>query len=502
MISETTDLNCQRTQLPNGTAESEVPTALRDRRCDPAAPAAEPRRDAKDRSDSAPRSRSRSDEGHQATGQSTVSFLEKHDGLTGLPNHSLCTERLREAMARCDPDRLTALVYVDIDQFRIIADTMGASTAGRALKVVARRLVSCVRGRDTVARVGPDEFALVLRDLPSADCARVSVERILFKLAAPCEIDGVRVELNASAGVALTPGDGSDPETVYRHAEMALRQLRSEQRFGHRFFAPEMDQVLQNRRMIEGALRGALENHEFDVAYQPLCDARTGRINAFEALLRWRHNEQMIGPDQFIPIAEEAGLITAIGEWILREACIEAARWPDEIGVAVNVSLAQLTSAGLVDSVRRALHESGLAASRLELEITEAALMQKSDVTMDVLNEIRSLGVHISIDDFGTGHSSLSHLRCLPVDKIKIDRSFVRAVTEAKGASAIIRAIAGLGTAMGLETTAEGVETAEQLAAVRAGGCTEVQGYLFSRPIPATEVHAMLAAGASFESAA
>lgn len=424
-----------------------------------------------------------------------IAFLASHDPLTGLPNRRLLGERLEAALTHASETSGAALICIDIDRFKLINDSMGHAAGDEALRIAARRIGNCVNKADTVARLGGDEFAVLLTGVESVEQVRVTADKMLEALASPCEINGLRVDLQATAGIAMAPEHSALPDALFRHADIALYRAKTEDSGRFRIFTSEMENQLKRRAMIEAGLRAAVENAEFTLVYQPLCNARSCRINGFEALVRWRHNGRIIGPNEFIPVAEETGLICAIGEWVLREACREAAEWPETTSVAVNLSPVQFRTGRLVESVRDALEESGLPGTRLQLEITEAVLMQDPEEAVTVLHKLRQLGVRISMDDFGTGHSSLTYLRLFPFDKIKIDRSFVRDATHAQGANAIIRAIAGLGSALGLETTAEGVETVEQLAVVQAEGCTEAQGYLFSQPVPPSAARELLARG-------
>ncbi|MGA9867704.1 MAG: GGDEF domain-containing phosphodiesterase, partial [Acetobacteraceae bacterium] len=317
--------------------------------------------------------------------------------------------------------------------------------------------------------------------------------RVVAVLGQPYEIEGNRLVIGVSIGVAVAPGDGTGAEALLKHADMALYRAKAEGGATYRFFEPEMDARLQARRALELDLRQALADGQFELHYQPLIDLRRNAVSGFEALVRWAHPVRgMVSPGDFVPLAEEIGLIVPLGEWVLRRACREAASWPAQVKVAVNVSPAQFRSLRLVETVTDALAASGLAASRLELEITESVLLQNNDAVLAILHRLRGLGVRISMDDFGTGYSSLSYLRSFPFDKIKIDQSFIRELATQPDSQAIVRAITALGSSLGMKTTAEGVETEDQLARLRAEGCTEVQGFLFSRPMPASEVAGML----------
>jgi predicted signal transduction protein with EAL and GGDEF domain len=346
-----------------------------------------------------------------------------------------------------------------------------------------------------VARLGGDEFAIVIETLEEPRDAALVAARIVRSIAAPMEIEGHQVSIGTSIGISIAPSDGQDADTLLRNADTALYRAKGEGRGNYHFFEKGMDEALQRRRMLERGLKVALARNELRLMYQPLLDLAENRVSCFEALLRWDHPERgLIPPSEFIPVAEETGVITAIGDWVLREACRTAATWPEQVRIAVNLSPVQFKGRALVQQVEAALVESGLAPGRLELEVTESLLLADTDLTLETLHRLRSLGVHISMDDFGTGYSSLSYLRSFPFDKIKIDRSFMAGLGPQKDALAIVRAVIGLGQSLGMSTTAEGVETEEQLAAVREQGCNEVQGYLFSPPLPASGAAALLVA--------
>ena len=372
----------------------------------------------------------------------------------------------------------------------MVNDTLGHATGDALLKVVAERLSGCVRSVDTLARLGGDEFVIVQTGVERPEEASLLAERIIKTLAEPCDLDGHRVVTRATIGIALTPADGSSAGELLRYADMALYRAKLEEPGTWCFFEAGMRARVDARRSLEAGLRDAVSRNEFELLYQPLYNVESRQVISIEALLRWRHPVRgLISPDEFIPVAEETGLIEPIGEWVLRRACADAAAWPGgHVNVAVNLSPVQFKRRRLVAAVKEALLDSGLPGNRLELEITEAVLMQNNEGATTVLHELRGLGARVSMDDFGTGYSSLSYLRSFPFDKIKIDQSFIRDLTSAQGGAAIVRAIAGLGTSLGLTTTAEGVDTQEQFAIVRAEGCTEVPGYLFSRPVPAEEI--------------
>jgi len=345
-------------------------------------------------------------------------------------------------------------------------------------------LLSCVRQNDTVARVGGDEFAVIQTAIEAPQDATALACRIGDAVRAPYEIDGHTVIVDTSVGISLAPDDCVEPDTLMKNADMALYRAKADGRGTYRFFEPEMDARMHARRVLELALRSALASQEFEVYYQPIINLANNAITSFEALIRWHHPERgMIPPAEFVPLAEEIGLIVPLGEWVIRKACVEAAKWPKDVRIAVNLSPIQLTHPNLVPVVVNALATSGIEPRRLELEITEAVLMQNTEMTVATLHRLRDLGVRVSMDDFGTGYSSLSYLRSFPFDKIKIDRSFVKGLGEGGESAAIVRAVAGLARSLNMTTTAEGVETEEQMRHVRSLGCTEMQGFLFSPPV-------------------
>ncbi len=422
--------------------------------------------------------------------EARIAYMASHDALTGLPNRVLFHERLDELLARLarGGDHL-AVHCIDLDHFKGVNDTLGHPIGDELLKIVAERLRGSLRDSDMVARLGGDEFAVVQCPLHDPNEASSLANALIEIVSKPYEVQGHEFVVGASIGIALAPGDGEEADALLRNADMALYRAKAEGRGTAHFFEPEMDRRIQARRMLELDLRKAFANGEFELFYQPLIQLDTNAVSGFEALLRWHHPERgMIAPGEFIPLAEDIGLIVPLGEWVLRTACAEAMRWPAEFKVAVNLSPAQFRSRGVVKAVMTALAYSGLSAARLELEITETVLLGETESNLATLHQLRELGVRISMDDFGTGYSSLSYLRCFPFDKIKIDRSFVSELSERPDCVAIIRAVAGLGLSLGIATTAEGVETAEQLERVRAEGCTEVQGYLFSPPRPVSEL--------------
>ena len=426
--------------------------------------------------------------------EARIAYMAHHDGLTDLPNRELFQERLKQALAEGRPGsgRVAALC-VDLDLFKNVNDSFGHPIGDRLLRSVADRLRSDVIGNNLVARLGGDEFAVILTNVVSPNEASDYAMRLIKTLSKAYDIDGIEVVIGASIGIALSPGDGETSEELMRNADMALYRAKSDGGGVHRFFEREMDRQAQKRRDMELDLRRAFANGEFELHYQPLVDIAADRISGFESLLRWRHPQRgMISPADFIPVAEDIGLIVALGEWVLREACTEAAKWPADVKVAVNLSPVQFRSRNLVQVVISALAHSGLSPRRLELEITESLFLAETEANLAILHQLRELGVSISMDDFGTGYSSLSYLRSFPFDKIKIDRSFVKDLAQRSDCVAIVRAISGLGRSLNITTTAVGVETVDQLDWLRAEGCNEVQGFLFSAAKPAAEVEALL----------
>ncbi|KAA2236907.1 EAL domain-containing protein [Salinarimonas soli] len=428
--------------------------------------------------------------------EARISHMARHDALTDLPNRVRFREALADALRRAGRDEAVAVLCLDLDRFKSVNDSLGHPVGDGLLALVAERLRACVREPDLVARLGGDEFAVVQAGVAQPGGARRLARQIIEALSAPYEVAGHQIVVGASAGVAVSPGDGNDPDQLLRNADMALHRAKAEERGGYHFFEARMDAAMQARRVLEVDLRQALAQGEFVLHYQPFVNVRSGTVTGFEALLRWRHPERgMISPAEFIPLAEEIGLIVPIGEWVLRQACADAAAWPAPIGVAVNLSPVQVRSRHLVTAVFSALAASHLPASRLELEITEAVMLDDTESTLATLHQLRALGARISMDDFGTGYSSLSYLRRFPFDKIKIDQSFIRDLPARDDSVAIVRAVAGLGHSLGMTTTAEGVETVEQLASLEREGCKEVQGYLFARPLPLSELQPFLDPG-------
>jgi diguanylate cyclase (GGDEF)-like protein len=425
--------------------------------------------------------------------ESRIAHMARHDALTDLPNRMLLREQLEHSLGFARRGRMLALHCLDLDQFKAVNDTLGHPIGDALLREIAQRLRQTLRETDMVARLGGDEFALVQSEINSPVDATILADRLISLIEAPFEVEGHRIVIGTSIGIALAPQDGLDADALLKCADLALNRAKVDGRGVYRLFQTEMDAAMQARRIMELDLRQALEHDQLEVFYQPLIDARARRPAGFEALLRWRHPVRgMISPDQFIPLAEETGLIAPIGAWVLRQACAAAARWPDGLKVAVNLSAVQFKSRDLVATVVDALRDTGLDASRLELEITETAMLRDTDSNLATLHRLRDLGVQIAMDDFGTGYSSLSYLRRFPFDRIKIDQSFVRELGKRADCIAIVRAVTALGHDLGMEITAEGVETREQFGTLVAAGCTEIQGWLFSRAVPEPAVPDLL----------
>ncbi len=413
--------------------------------------------------------------------QQKISFMARHDALTGLPNRVLFAERIEAALLAVGRGQGFAILCLDLDHFKQVNDTLGHPVGDSLLRVLADCLRDCVRETDMVARLGGDEFAIVQSAITGPQEVTALAGRIVDLLSRPFEIAGNRITVGVSIGISLAPGDGTSYDKLLKHADVALYKAKSDGRNTWRFFESEMDERLQARRVLELDLRDALDKQQFELRYQPLYDVVTDKICGAEALIRWHHPERgCVAPSSFIPVAEEIGLITPIGEWVLARACHDAAQWPDDVSVAVNVSAAQFREGRLVAKVVEVLYASGLPAHRLELEITESVLLTNSGAMLLALRQLRGLGIRVSMDDFGTGYSSLSYLRSFPFDKVKIDRSFAVDVASRDEARAIVRTVIALCTSLGMRTTAEGIETREQLEILRAEQCHEVQGFYLS----------------------
>ena len=422
-----------------------------------------------------------------------IAHLAHYDALTDLPNRVLFRDQLERELKKIGRAGQLAVLYIDIDEFKSVNDSLGHPVGDELLKAVALRLSGCVRDADFVARLGGDEFAIVQTAVKTPADVMELVIRIYQAIREPVECLGHQLVTDASIGIALAPQDGTDLDQLLKNADLAMYGAKSDGRRTYRFFEREMDARVRARRALELDLRQAIVDGQFEIAYQPIVDLRSGAVSGCEALLRWRHPERgMISPAEFIPVAEDIGLINQLGEWVLEQACFEAAIWPENIRLAVNVSPVQFRTHTLALHVASALASSGLAANRLELEITEAVLIRDDDAALAILHQLRAVGVRIALDDFGTGYSSLSYLQRFPFDKIKIDRCFINDVAEQGGSSSIVQAVVNIASARNMTTTAEGVETEAQKELLRSLGCTEMQGYLFSAAKPAAEVRRLL----------
>ena len=422
-----------------------------------------------------------------------ITHLAHYDALTDLPNRALFHERLKAELADIVPGQQLAVHYIDIDEFKSVNDSLGHLIGDELLKSVAASLSRCVAAPDFVARLGGDEFAIVQSAVKSTADVTDLVDRVFDAIREPFECLGHQLTADASIGIALAPEHGVDLDQILKNADLAMYAAKSAGRRTYRFFEPDMDARVKARRKLELDLRQAIADEALEVYYQPCVSLANNAITGCEALVRWRHPERgMISPAEFIPIAEETGLINQLGEWVLTTACAEAATWPDDINLAVNVSPVQFRSGTLALKIVAALSASGLPASRLELEITEAVLIRDDEAALAILHQLRRIGVRIALDDFGTGYSSLSYLQRFPFDKIKIDRCFVNDIAEANGSSGIVRAVVNIAAERHMTTTAEGVETQQQLELLRALGCSEMQGYLFSPPKPAADLRQLL----------
>jgi diguanylate cyclase (GGDEF)-like protein len=422
--------------------------------------------------------------------------LAFHDTLTGLPNRALFQERVEQATALSRSRGTTVTVLcIDVDHFKSVNDTLGHAAGDALLRSIAERLSKCCRDTDTVARLGGDEFGIVLTDIDGSDTVTIVAWRLLNAVSQPLDFNGHHVVSSISVGIASSATDGRTEDELIKKADLALYRAKADGRGTFRFFETEMDAVAQARRRLEVGLREALALDQLELHYQPQIDVSTDQVVGFEALVRWRHPERgLIPPGEFIPLAEETGIIVQLGEWVLRRACADALTWPAALSVAVNVSPAQFRHRNLTPLVAKVLKDTGLPADRLELEITESLLLRDIQANLVTLRSLKDLGVRISMDDFGTGYSSLGNLRSFPFDKIKIDRSFVSDMEHSKDAAAIVHAVLGLGHSLGMSTCAEGVETKEQLAYLRQEGCTEVQGFYYSKPRSSAEVARMIQA--------
>jgi diguanylate cyclase (GGDEF)-like protein len=425
-----------------------------------------------------------------------VYHLRYHDALTSLGNREQFHAQLtRELQLQQRNGGCVAVMVFDLDDFKVINSTLGDAVGDLLLTNVATRLRDCLREVDSIARLGSDEFG-VIATVAGPERADQLADRITAAIAQPHAIEGQHVTLGASAGIALAPNDGIEPDSLIRNAQLALIRARSEGHASRCFFEADMNTRAQARRLLESDLRDALAAGQFELFYQPLFQLAGSTVTGCEALLRWRHPERgLVSPAEFIPLAEEVGLIVPLGAWVLRRACMEAAAWPNGLKIAINVSTIQFRNRGLVETVMAALAESGLPADRLELEITESVLLSDDSFTLELLHKLRCVGVRISLDDFGTGYSSLSYLRTFPFDKIKIDRSFILDLCSNQATMVIVSALINLATGLGMNVTAEGVETQAQLEWLRSAGCTEAQGYLISRPLNTANLRSFVSDG-------
>jgi diguanylate cyclase (GGDEF)-like protein len=427
-----------------------------------------------------------------------MSYLAQHDSLTDLPNRILLKDRLTQSMSLAQRHRQKlAVLYLDVDRFKHINDSLGHGIGDRVLQSVAQRLLTCVRSSDTVSRHGGDEFVILLADAVHAQDAIVSVDKILLALAAPHHVEQHDLSITASIGIAIYPDDGTDAETLMKHADFAMLHAKDSGRNNYQFFKPEMNARALERQSLETGLRHALEQQQFVLHYQPKINLETGAIVGAEALIRWRHPQRgLVAPGHFIPVAEECGFIVPISRWVLRESCRQARAWQDAglpaLRIAINTSAVELRSKDYVAGVRAILAETALDARYLELELNESFLMHDSKSTIGVLQELKDMGVQLALDDFGTGYSSLSYLKRFPIDSLKIDQSFVRGLTTDADDASIVRAVISMGESLRMLVVAEGVETREQLEFLREHACPEGQGFYFSHPVVAGEFSQLL----------
>jgi diguanylate cyclase (GGDEF)-like protein len=423
--------------------------------------------------------------------EAELAHMARYDALTGLANRALFLEKVDEALARLSSHgEPFSVLMLDLDRFKAVNDSLGHSIGDSLLRAVGERLRRLVRDLDVVARLGGDEFAIIqISDMNQRDQVTVMANRILSTVTEPYDIDGRKIVIGTSIGISMAPQDANNADALVRHADLALYKAKSEGRNQYRFFETAMEAEARDRRDLEEDMRRALLRDEFELHYQTVIDIGRRECCGAEALVRWRHPERgLLFPDQFIALAEESGLIMPLGGWILRRACFDAAKWPSHLKIAVNLSAVQLKQSNLMEVIKSALKDSGLDPKRLELEITETVLVEKSEENLAVLHEIKNLGVSIILDDFGIGYSSMRYLQMFPFDRIKIDKSFIQSMTTHSDSAAIVCAITGLGRGLDIETTAEGVETAEQLQFLRTAGCQLGQGYLFSRPVPLSQL--------------
>jgi diguanylate cyclase (GGDEF)-like protein/PAS domain S-box-containing protein len=424
--------------------------------------------------------------------EARLAYMAMHDALTGLPNRAFFADHMQRAAAAATAENPIALLYLDVDHFKHINDSKGHAAGDALLCQVAGRLSGMTEEGDLVARLGGDEFAVVLR-LDEMARAEQFAEHLLKLLAAPFDLDGVNEHVTCSIGIALAPDHTNDDDVLMRHADLALYAAKESGRSTYRFYLPEMRLEAERRHLVTFELRDALQKNQFELFYQPIVQLDDDGLAGFEALIRWRHPERgLISPMEFIPIAEETGLIVPIGEWVLREACRTAASWPSHLKIAVNLSVCQFRHAGLLAAVVSVLDQTGLRPERLEIEITESVFLADAEQSLPLLRALKELGIRIAIDDFGTGYSSFSYLRAFAFDKIKLDRSFVSGIETDAGNLAIVRAVVGIGSGFNATTLAEGIETEEQLQKLRDEGFSEVQGFLLGKPMPQAEAEALI----------
>jgi diguanylate cyclase (GGDEF)-like protein/PAS domain S-box-containing protein len=427
--------------------------------------------------------------------EARIAHMAHHDALTDLPNRVLFRQRMSDALAqRARGGGIVGTIFLDLDNFKLINDTLGHPIGDRLLQSASERIARVTRQRDTAARLGGDEFGVLVPDVKEPQELAVLAQRLIDTLSDPFVIEGHAVQVSATAGIAVAPSDGEDPDKLLRNGDLALYRAKADGKGVYRFYEPEMNARAQKRRQLEIDLRAALADETLEVHYQPLVDLVSHHVTGFEALLRWPHAERgHIPPVEFIPLAEETGLIIGLGNFVLRRACADAAQWPDSVKLAVNLSPMQCRFGNVFATVSDALELSGLSPERLDLEITESVLLDRTDHVLAQLHALRDIGVRISMDDFGTGYSSLSYLRAFPFDKIKIDRSFVRDLNANQHTLAIVRAILGLASGLDMKVVAEGIETKADLACLAAEGCREGQGFYFSEARPQEEVLKLLA---------
>jgi diguanylate cyclase len=424
--------------------------------------------------------------------------LATHDALTGLPNRVLLDDRLQQAIAHADRDmRSFALLVCDLDRFKLINDSLGHRAGDELLQEVARRLLTVVRAADTVARFGGDEFVLIGTSIGDAEDAEALAARVMDVLQAPVRIAAIDIHTSPSIGIAMYPDDGVSMQALLAHADAAMYLAKQQGRGNFRRYAPGMDAGTEERVQLESDLHNAVTQNQFELYYQPKVDTRTGEVRSAEALIRWVHPTRgIVSPAEFIPLAEECGLIGAIGGWVIREACRQTRAWQIDgvptLRVSVNLSASQFRDSGLVDSIRRALDDADLQARYLEVELTESAVMSDPEKSIAILEQLSAMGVLVSVDDFGTGYSSMSYLRRFPIDKLKIDRVFIDEIVSRQEDASIVRAIVSLAHSLRLKVVAEGVETPAQLEFLKTAGCDEYQGYHFSRPLPAADFERLI----------